>query len=171
MKRTSMLCALIVLCMSSGLWAGLVEMTYEAQQLSVTRWQYTYTIQNNGLIEGISAFTIWFDEMLYADLSVESSAVITQNWDQELAQPDSLLLDDGFYDVLETAGPILIGQVVTGFSVAFDWLGDNAPAEQNFEVFNPMDYSQPVTTGSTVPEPATMSLLALGTVVLLRRRR
>ena len=171
MKRTSMLCTLAVLCMGSSLWAGLVDMTYEAQQLSENRWQYTYMIQNNALAEGVSAFTLWFDQALYANLSIESSAAISQAWDEEVAQPDPLLVDDGFYDVLENAGAIPVGQTVTGFSVAFDWLGADGPAGQPFEVFNPADYSKPVAAGSTVPEPTTMSLFALGTGALLRKRR
>ncbi len=171
MKRTSMLCALVILCMGSGLSAGLVDMTYEAQQLSATRWQYIYTIQNNALVEGIRAFTIWFDDALYANLNIESPPAISQDWDELIAQPDPLLVDDGFYDVLETGGPIPVGQTVTGFSVAFDWLGQNDPTGQHFEVFDPADYSQPVAAGNTVPEPGTISLLILGTAALLRKRR
>ncbi len=171
MKRTSMLCILVILCMGGSVWAGLVDMTYEAQQLSATRWQYTYSIQNNALAEGVSAFTIWFDEALYENLSIESPVAISQDWDELIAQPDPLLVDDGFYDVLETTGPIQVGQTVTGFSIAFDWLGQNVPAGQHFEVFDPADYSQPVAAGNTVPEPGTISLLILGTAALLQKRR
>lgn len=148
-----------------------VGITYESQQMDLNTWEYTFTVTNYSLAEGVEAFTIWFDYGLYENLFATSGTNITNTWDELVVQPDNFLEDDGYYDALIFEGAVMAGQSRTGFKVMFDWLGQEEPAGQLFEVFDPEDYSQPIASGSTVPEPGTMLLLGLGAMLIRKRRK
>ncbi|MHC4836310.1 MAG: PEP-CTERM sorting domain-containing protein, partial [Planctomycetota bacterium] len=157
--------------MTTSVFSDPVDITYNLNQIGSDSWQYTYTVTNNSISEGLEAFTIWFDDALYGNLAATSPSEITTAWDEIVVQPDPLLTDDGYYDALEiSGGAILLGQTLGGFSVTFDWLGQNSPGSQYFEVFDPTDYTTPIAIGNTVPEPATVLLLTLGGLALRRRK-
>jgi MYXO-CTERM domain-containing protein len=66
------------------------------------------------------------------------------------------------------AGGIPVGGAVSGFAVQFDWLGSGAPGAQPFDIVDPQTL-QPLFSGTTVPEPAGLLLLALAGLVARRR--
>ncbi len=150
----------------------MVDITFEAADLGGGRWEYTYDVTNHALTIKIEEFTIWFDFGPYEDLTVTTPASPADEWDELAVQPEPLFSDDGFYDafVLDEANGIDTGETAGGFSVSFDWLGAGVPGPQTFEIIDPVTF-EPVHTGTTIPEPAALALLALGGFVALRRRR
>jgi hypothetical protein len=82
-----------------------------------------------------------------------------------------VLQDDGAYDARALGPGIGIGQIVTGFSVSFDWLGDAVmPGSQFYEIINPDTY-ETIDSGWTIPEPGTFLLLGLGILTLKSTHR
>jgi len=145
----------------------LVTIDYAAAELGAGRWEYTYQVTNQGLLEPIREFTIWFKHGKYENLSVTTGNPPAGQWDEIVVQPDPYLPDDGFYDALELAGGIALGESVSGFSVAFDWADAKPPGPQLFDVVDP-DTFDTIFSGQTVPEPASGPLLVL--LAVLGRR-
>jgi hypothetical protein len=91
-------------------------------------------------------------------------------WDEIVIQPEPVLEDDGAYDAKALSMGIGVGQSVAGFAVSFNWLGDALmPGPQFYEIIDPETF-ETIDSGMT-PEPATLLLLGLGGLTLLRKRR
>ncbi len=130
-------------------------------------WVYEYSIYNDST-EPLQGFTIWFDANLASQFVDESIASIKSHWDPGF-QHGVVNKGDGF-DALTYDAGILPRETLSGFSVSFKWNGVDAPAQQNFEIYNPNTFEM-IYEGVTVPEPASVLLLAGGTLALWRKRK
>ena len=170
MKRQIFVGVVFGFLLSAGSFGASTQIIYKTSELGAGRWQYTYDITNISLTETIEEFTIWFDFGLYDNLAIETPDPPISNWSEIVLQPEPVLQDDGAYDAKALNLGIGIGQIVTGFSVRFDWLGNAVmPGPQFYEIIDPVTY-QTIDSGYTIPEPATLLLLALGGLVLRRKR-
>jgi hypothetical protein len=176
MKKTVSTGLVFVLCLcAAGFCVPKTQIWYSADELPGGRWQYTYQVENINLTDSqgkpilIEEFTIWFQYGLYDNLSVETPGT-PPGWDQIVWQPEPALLDDGGYDAKPLGPGIDIGQSLSGFAVSFNWLGDALmPGPQFYEIIDP-ETLETIDSGMT-PEPATLLLLGLGGLTLLRKRR
>lgn len=149
---------------------------HEATRLSADRWRHDYTVSVSPGDVAPAQMTLWFERGLYADLSLPSSPA---GWDGLVVQPDAALPADGFVDVLAPGGTPVADATITGWSVAFTWLGAGTPGAQAFEFIDPATF-RPLLSGFTtavdgpvdgsVPEPSTL-LLVGGLAWALRARR
>jgi hypothetical protein len=148
------------------------KITYSAQQLNETQWAYSYQVENLAIEAGIREFTIWFDQRYYSNLVIASGAGLGLTWDQIVWQPNPSAASNGAFDALATGLAILTGESVGGFSVKFDWNGQGVPGSQSYEIINPTTFDT-TDTGYTilVPEPATLLLLGLGVIAVMKRKR
>lgn len=154
--------------------------SYLAENISANRWQYTYAVNNDSPLTSLNEFTVYFNSLLYANLDV---GITIPGWDALVVQSDTILGTpmDGFYDAYSATG-ISPGGTVSGFTVAFDWLGaTGAPGSQPFEIVDPADFSL-IDSGVTtlypnhpepepVPEPGTVLLTAVGLAGIAWKRR
>lgn len=172
MKTVKSPLVLALLLAASAASADTIE--YTVENIVGDRWQYNYTLVNNGPT-AFDEFTVFFDVDLYDNLAVVASPL---GWDSFVAQPDLNLPADGFFDSLGFLA-VASGATVTGFSVAFDFLGQGTPGAQFFEMLDFASF-QVIADGLTtlavpptpVPVPSTLGLFALGLAgVLMRRRR
>jgi hypothetical protein len=163
------LCACALLVFTSLAWGSdATQVSYSASSLGNGRWQYDYTVTNTSLAPAIKEVTINFDAASCRNLAVVNPA--PAGWDAIVIQPEPFLHDAGAYDALHSGAGIAIGDVVGGFSVRFDWLGTGSPAAQWYEVVDPVTFAT-IDSGWTVPEPATLSIMGLGWLVMAVRRK
>jgi hypothetical protein len=168
MCNRSLLSACALLVFASLAWGSdATQVAYSANSLGNGRWQYDYTVTNTSLAPAVKEVTINFDAASCRNLAVVTPA--PAGWDAIVIQPEPFLHDAGAYDALHSGAGILPGNVVSGFSVRFDWLGTGAPAAQWYEVVDPVTFAT-IDSGWTVPEPATLSILGLGSLLLARKR-
>jgi len=146
------------------------KIQYETTDLSSGRWQYTYEVTNISLTKPIVEFTIWFDYGLYDNLSIETPDPPAGNWNEVIVQPEPVLSDDGYYDALTLSLGIGIGEMESGFSVSFDWLGAGQPGSQLYEIIDPETF-EALDSGSTIPEPATLLLFGFGIFTLMSKQK
>ncbi len=162
--KTSLIGALLCLLAQPAL-AG--PITYTLDDLGGGQWQYNYTFDNTFAFP-VDAFTIFFDLGVYENLFVFASP---EDWDSFVAQPDGGIPDDGFFDTFAEIASLDPGDMVSGFSVMFDFLGGGTPGTQFFEVYDPFscdDFGcEVLADGRTmadgqvgVPEPSTLWLFS-----------
>ncbi len=65
--------------------------------------------------------------------------------------------------------PIAESTTESVFSVSFDWLGEETPGSQFYEIVNP-DTFETIDSGWTVPEPGMLLLLGLGAIISRKKR-
>jgi len=160
--------------------AANAQVSYTATDISGNTWQYNYTLTNNTSINPIGEFTVFYTLGQYSNLTVESSP---GNWSPIVAQPDSGLPADGFFDAQALDAGLAAGKSAGGFSVDFTYLGQGTPGTQLFNIVNPYTYAT-LSTGYTTlagsthqaPEidPASAAgamTLLLGSLVVLRGRK
>ena len=170
--KIKILAGVISLCIfaAGSFGTPLVEIRYATNNIGAGQWEYTYTIKNIDLPAGVEEFTIWFDFGKYDNLAVTTPDPPASDWDEIIVQPEPVLKDDGFYDALTLNSGIVIGQTVSDFSVSFDWLGIGSPGSQFYEIIDPVIF-ETIDSGWTVPEPATVCFLILGTVALCHKKQ
>ncbi len=162
---------IIQLLLVSIAFGGLnTNIVYTTNETAEGRWEYTYEVINIDLEVPIEEFSIWFDYGLYDDIVIETSEPLSLEWDEIVIQPEPVIEDDGFYDALALVAGIESGEKVSGFKVSFDWLGQDEPGSQFYEIIDPVTF-ETIDSGNTIPEPGTVILLGLGALALYRRRR
>jgi hypothetical protein len=164
---------------------------YEVESLGGDAWRYTYTVGNDTSAP-IESFRIYFDYGLYEFDLVEvepfpgfvaeevdpETYAGPADWDVWVAPTDNILGEefDGFYDALALGDPIApmdftypiaTAELLSGFSVAFRYLGSGTPGSQFFELLDAFGtevrgtgFTEPMRV--TVSEPGTPLLLAVG---------
>lgn len=143
---------------------------FDVQNVAGSRWQVDYSISNDTLSQPIEQLTIFFPVDFASNLAITSGV---SGWDALVVQPDPQLPDEGFLDVLATAGGLLVGASVSGFSVQFDYLVTGTPGSQRFEVVDPRSFAA-IDSGFTqvVPLPPTLyALLTACCALVVRSRR
>ncbi len=149
---------------------------FDVENLGGTQWRYDYTLGND-VAPDIGWFTVYFDLEQYTNIAIVASPT---DWDPLAIQPDPGLAADGFVDWFSLGAGVLMDDILTGFSVTFDFLGAGTPGSQPFDInaptpgdpFQPTAISQGVTeSNAVVSEPGTLTLLALGCLALLHSRR
>lgn len=150
--------ALLMVLLNS---AHATEIKYVAESLSGADWRYSYLVSNDTLAVDIKEFTVYFDASLFSNLAVNVSP---SGWDSLVAQPDSNIPANGFFDSLAVAQGISPGSSLGGFSATFTYLGSGAPGVQSFEIvdagFNVINSG--LTQAIPVPEPSQWGLFVAG---------
>ena len=152
---------------------------YKAEYLGDTSWRYDYTITND-LSFDIGAFAIHFDYGLYDGLDHFTGPEDWDvgGWNPEFWDSANVEIPGQFFGfALEAL--IAPGDSRTGFSVVFNWFGNEAPDSQFFEVIDPLTFSAvgegwTIAAPAPIPEPQTFVLLGtgiLGLVAYYRRNR
>lgn len=164
MKRI-LIISTVILSLNCVCFASLSVLSYSLEDLGGSRWQCNYQLGNIALEEPIEEFTIWFDNTFYDDITI---APQDPQWDLTLLL-DVPNLGDGF-DALALDTGISRGQASPSFSVSFDWLGQEPPAPQFFEVVDTDTY-QVLDSGISVevPEPTSLAILSIAGLMLRRR--
>lgn len=159
---------------------------YEVDNLGGDRWQYHYTLGND-TDAPIDWFTIFFDPELYAfETEGEEVVPVTYSgaidWDVFVAAPELLFPGSsdnqpGIYDAclsgdecLVSNGAVAPGELVSGFSMIFTWLGTGTPGSQAFTLgreWLPTDLRTERMGGDPVVVSESGSLGLLGASIVL----
>ncbi len=166
MKR-SLTVLTVIFSLNCACFANLSQLSYSLENLGGSRWQYNYQLENIALEEPIEEFTIWFNTSDYANITVAEQNPL---WDFALLL-DVPNLGQGF-DGLATGEGISQGRVASPFSVSFDWLGQEEPTSQFFEVVDTDTY-ETLDSGASVavPEPTSLAIFSIASLILRRRLR
>lgn len=127
-------------------------------------FQYHYTLINDSDAP-IEQFTIFFDPALYANLTDPAAPA---DFDPLVVQPDPIL-GDGFFDALSFSEGLAVGERLSGFSIAFTFLGVGAPGAQFFEIIDPVTFetlssgfTRAAFVDATVPVPGAVIFMGTG---------
>ena len=155
----------LMLSLNYACLANFSTLNYSLENLGDSKWQYHYQLSNINLEQPIKEFTIWFDSSLYDNIEVASQ---NNQWDfiKLLNVPNLGLGLDGL--ALDTG--ISQGQVSQSFSVSFDWIGQDLPTSQSFEVVDSDTYNV-LDSGVSiaVPEPTSLAVFSIAGLILRRR--
>jgi hypothetical protein len=143
--------------------------SYELTDWGAGYFQYLYTVENDTLEVPIEQLTIWFDEQLYGEINLFSGPPITGNWDELILPSTGFGVPLG-YDAQALGDGIGIGELLGGFSVVVLFNDEGQPGNQFFEIIDPAT-SHTIDSGYMVPEPATLLLLGLAVLAVMRNRR
>nr|WP_319491024.1 hypothetical protein [uncultured Desulfobacter sp.] len=139
---------------------------YSLNDLGGGRYEYLYTVSNDNYDFDIEEFSIFFDFESYENLEITSTP---SSWDPILIQPDVDLEEDGMFDALALGMPLVLGEVVSGFGVSFDWIGSGIPGTQAYEFIDPdsfMVLDDGSTTLTAVPLPAGIYFMISGLMTI-----
>jgi hypothetical protein len=144
-----------------------VLINYNVINLGNAEYQYDYSISNNGSLGSgvpIQLFDIFFDPTLYQGLSIvtpPAPAAPAAQWSQIILNAVGSVPAD--YDALALDGGIPAGTTISGFAVQFDWLGQETPGSQPFQIYDPNTFAllQSGSTSTAAPEPATLWMLGI----------
>ena len=171
--KTSLFGALLCLLAQPVLSDPVIS--YTMDDFGGGQYQYNFTVDNTTGAFDIESFSIFFEYSFYENLSITASAA---DWDPLVIQPDTGIPDDGLADWLALGLPIGMGEILSGFSVAFDWIGTDGlpPIDQLFSINDPFTFD-PLFFGLTmfvenddgpsVPEPGTLGLFSLALMLAL----
>jgi hypothetical protein len=159
-------------CVSTA-QAALVE--YSLTALGGDVWRYDYSLSNIGPAVNFDEFTVYFD---VPGVTGITALATPSGWSSLVVQPDPLLPDAGYFDVLNLSGPVPAGSVISGFSVSFSYLAGLTPGAQRFDLVLSEPF-QTVASGVTsaapsavpLPIPAALLLFGLGVGALGGRAR
>jgi hypothetical protein len=153
--------------------------TYEVAAIAGNTFEYRYAVENDTLSVDIEELTVYFDVDLFENLRMPTAPT---DWDPLVIQPDTVLGDDGFLDVLALGSGIPPGGSLGAFTIWADFLGPGTPGRQPFEILDPLTFTV-LDSGFTVPaagavaEPTTLWLFGIGGIggiglgaLALRRR-
>jgi hypothetical protein len=166
--------SIIVLCLTAGAtWSEATVITFDVAAVAGNTFEYTYVVENDTLSVDIEELAVYFDVDLFENLRL---ATTPPDWDPVVVQPDALLRDDGFLDVLALLGGIPPGGSLGRFTVQADFLGTGVPSRQRFEILDPVTlavldsgFTVPATT-VPVPEPGLLWLFGVVLYALRHRR-
>jgi hypothetical protein len=144
--------------------------------LGGNRYRQIFTLANPAR-KPLELIDLEFDPLLYdeASLRIVSDAALATDWDQFLLGSAEGV--PAVYTLAARNGGVATGGYVTGFAVEFDWLGQGAPAWQNFSVYDAVSFDHlysGVAEVQYVPAPAAGWLVApalAGVIARARRRR
>jgi hypothetical protein len=171
--------SLVLLCGFAGSVQALA-ITFDVVALGGERYRYAYSLFNDGSLGAgvaVELFDILFDPRLY---DTDSLTIVTPDppagdWSEVILSPAPGI--PAAYDALALAGGISAGTTVSGFTVAFRWLGGPArPGAQPWQIFDPSSFAllEEGTTGpqqpTPIPEPSPLVLLSAGLIGLARWR-
>lgn len=134
------------------------------------RWAYLYQVGAGSFLGG-EGFSVYFDPALYEALEAVPTG-LSQDWNVLVAQPDASLPVPGLYDAMAL---IDLPSIAGSFRVDFNWLGQNTPSSQPFDIHDATFLVMQTGMTQAVPEPATVALMlealaAIGLTWPWRRR-
>ncbi|MFW8602248.1 PEP-CTERM sorting domain-containing protein [Desulfobacterota bacterium M19] len=168
MKRIGVFLLGLLLVLGTGLPARATTITYTLTNLGSNNHEYNYTVFNNSLSSSLADFIIFLPYVHlsnYADYTLNSASA-PAGWITIKAQPSAPDLG-GYFEFYN--GSIAPGYSLSGFSEQFTYTGSAPLGSQYFEIYDPnnlsvLDSGYTTAGGGSapVPEPATMTLFALG---------
>ena len=172
-RRTAQLCLFIAaVCFGSACHAAVI--TYTVKPLEGTRWEYEYELRSSPDEPLLREFTIMFDFLTFANISLEASP---SGWDTLVIEPDVNVASDGFLDGLALGQGLEPGTTMGGYRIAFDFLTTGTPGRQRFDVVDPITFAI-IESGFTraqepvaIPEPGTVATIALAALMMVSSRR